>query len=99
MERNLNRIILKDDAKQLTDAQKQAYIFQNTLLQLEICFDKIRSEANQAYYVLNYSTPNINYKEEVFDKVEEFLIKAGYVINRIRDSKLRTTNFIILWDK
>jgi hypothetical protein len=99
MESNLNRIILKDDAKQLTDAQIQVLILNNTLDQLDVCLDRIRTQANQGYYAFNYSVPGIRFKEEVFDKVEGILIKAGYGINRHKNAKQETTNFIILWDK
>ncbi len=98
METENVRVLLKEDAQLLSDAKKEAYINENVLNQLNIIFNLIRETANKASYVIRYTPPYLMFGEEIFDKVVDFIKKAGYEI--IRDYKnKKTNNLVIQWHK
>ena len=99
MKEDIEKILLKEDAKQLTDARKEAYIYKTTIIFLNDCFVEIRKSANNAEYFTSCKVHSNSFAEEIYDQAEIVLGLSGYKTERKKNSKKLTYKLNISWEE
>jgi len=84
-------MLIKEDAKTIADAKKNAYVKEKTLEFIPECFIKIREAANDMKYETTFHVGNVQFILDIVLELSTVLEKSGYTIKVLgarRNSKM-----------